>query len=64
MNVPTAASVSAMQAALLQQQVSIATLSKAQDAMESQGEAAIALLDAALELAEAQLETSGVDIVA
>lgn len=53
MDIPSVASVSAMQAALLQQQVQIAVLAKANATATAQGEAAVALLEAAAQIAQA-----------
>ena len=51
MDIPSIASVSAMQAAMLQQQIQIAVLAKANQTASAQGDAAIALLEAAAEIA-------------
>ena len=57
LNIPSIASVSAYQQALVAQQVNIATLAKANDAMKAQGEAAIALLQSAVDVATQTSQT-------
>lgn len=68
MGIPSISSVSAMQAALVQQQIDIAMLAKANDSVKAQGEAAVALIEAAAELAASMPATGSttgqLDVVA
>ena len=57
LNIPSIASVSAYQQALVAQQVNIATLTKANDAAKAQGEAVVALLQSAVDVATQSSQT-------
>lgn len=52
MNISGAEGISAMQAAMTQQKISIAVLSKAMDVAKTQGQAAVALLEGVAETGE------------
>ncbi|MCB9866115.1 MAG: hypothetical protein H6816_05720 [Phycisphaerales bacterium] len=67
-DIPSIASASAYQQALISQQIQIATLAKANDTAKAQGEAVLSLLESAVELNASMQHgassASGIDVVA
>lgn len=59
MNISSVSNISTFQAARTQQQVSVAVFKKAMDVAEAQGQAAIALLEAAADTASQIQESEG-----
>jgi len=66
-DIPSIASASAYQQALISQQIQIATLAKANDTAKAQGEAVLSLLESAVELnasMQHDVSSSHVDVIA
>lgn len=62
-DIPSIASASAYQQALISQQIQIATLAKANDTAKAQGEAVLALLESVVDLSAATTQAAGIDVV-